>query len=837
MNPLIRKVVFFFVLSFCMAPLISQTPTDREFIQAVKNANYYYSTEDYNRAASLFKILCTKYPENSNLATRLGICYLHVDGKRNEALLLLKKATENVAESEKEFKEFGEKAPPDVYLYLAHAYQINDSLEKSFSLFKEIKNKLKKNDAFKEEYINKQISDCKYAMEMIKKPLTIVSNLFTPWLKEYSGACNPVLSKNDSVFVFTVEQNGKTSIYCSYKQGAWKTPVNITSQLGGYDRLYSNSITGDGSLLVLFMDDGEDGNLYFSQRKDTTWTRIKSFGKQINTIYWESHGFITPDGKTLYFASNRPGGEGELDIWVSEKADDGTWKRPVNCGNVINTPYNENTPFFDPSSNTLLFSSEGHLSMGGYDVLRSTYKNGLWSNPIGIPYAFNNTLENTFFILNNNAPGYITSLYNDKTKSRNIYSIIAKDPTDEITLAKGSVILMDGINLNPDKAQMTLINTKTPTQFQDIPLSDSGTFKFEIKPGDYQLFVSYAGYKTDTIYLNLPLYFSGNYISVIVSLEPEKVFLGDFLSATNILFKFDSFELSDQGKFNLEILKSNLIEYPSLTVNVKGYTDDIGSTEYNKILAEKRAQAVIDYLTSAGISPTRFTKKEFGESNFIEVNNKDGMANPEGRKNSRRASVGIINPQNGIILNQKTYTPEHLRQPYSMKYNIILIKTTEKLPQDYFSNLAMNNMLYVNPVKKDSVFWYVLGIFYNKPDAIEYLSLARDKGLKDAYIINQYDLNNELKSTDTTNSGSKQTIVQKVFTIQLVTSKQPLNMSLIFKKLAGVMEMHGDDGLYKYTYGEYASITEAKTALIPIQESGFKEAVIVEINLLIHKNK
>ena len=67
------------------------------------------------------------------------------------------------------------------------------------------------------------------------------------------------------------------------------------------------------------MDDGGDGNLYFSQRKDTTWTKIKSVGKNINTIYWESHGFITPDGKTMYFASNRPGGEGELDIWYLGK--------------------------------------------------------------------------------------------------------------------------------------------------------------------------------------------------------------------------------------------------------------------------------------------------------------------------------------------------------------------------------------------------------------------------------------------------------------------------------------------------------------------------------------
>ena len=96
-------------------------------------------------------------------------------------------------------------------------------------------------------------------------------------------------------------------------------PVDITKQLGGYDRFYSNSITGDGKQLIIYMDDGGDGNLYYSMRKDTTWTKIKSVGKPINTIYWQSHGFITPDGNTMYFSSNKPGGEGELDIWYSKK--------------------------------------------------------------------------------------------------------------------------------------------------------------------------------------------------------------------------------------------------------------------------------------------------------------------------------------------------------------------------------------------------------------------------------------------------------------------------------------------------------------------------------------
>lgn len=836
MNTFNKKVTFFPVLLFCTAVLNSQSLTNRDFIKAVKNADFYYSIEDYYRAADLFNNLNKEFPENSNLASKLGICYLHIDGKKDEALLLLKKAALNVVQSTKEYNEYGAKAPSDVWLYLAHAYQINDSLTKSISIFNEAKKRLEKNDTYLNEYIDKQIRECKYAMEMRKKPLTIVSDLFAPWLKEFAGACNPVVSKNDSVFIFTLKQNEKTSIYCSYKQGVWKPPVNITSQLGGYDRFYSNSITGDGKLLILFMDDGDDGNLYFSQRKDTTWSKIKSVGKNINTIYWESHGYITPDGKTIFIASNRPGGKGNLDIWVSEKDADGSWKRPENCGGVINTADNENTPFFDPATGTLLFSSMGHLSMGGYDVFRSTYKNGTWTNPIGIPYAFNNTLENTFFILNNTTPGFITSLYDDNTKSRNIYNIVAKDPAEKITTARGSVLLLDGMNINPEKVKIELINKDTPLLINTIPISDSGSFTFEIRSGDYQLFVSHVGYKTDTINLNLPLFFSGNYLAVMVSLIPEKVFSGDFLSATNLLFEFNSYELSEKGILNLEMLIPILQENQELRIDVSGYSDAVGSTEYNRLLSDKRAQAVIDYLVSAGISQNRFSKKAMGNSDFVEVNFKnDGSDNPDGRKSNRRAVIGIVNPKSGLTINKEISSPEHLRQAYSMKYNIILLKTTKKLPQDYFNNLLNESKLFVNPVKIDSVFWYILGVFYNKPEALDYLSLAKNNGFKDASLINQYDLKNELKSAGTPDAGGMKAVIQKVFTIQLKSSEQPLDLTQFFKEIDGVKEIHGNDGMYNYTYGNYDSMSEARAALIPLQESGYKDAVIVEVNMVVFK--
>jgi outer membrane protein OmpA-like peptidoglycan-associated protein/tetratricopeptide (TPR) repeat protein len=836
MKTLIRKT---FILSFLFFPctsLLSQLLSKKEFIRSVQEADIlYYFEEDYDKASVLYESLLNIYPENSNLAAKLGICYLNIDGKNPDALRLLLKASLNIVNDDKEYLEYGEKAPLDTYLYLAIAYHKNDSLQKAVALFNDAKKRLGGTEIFREEYIDMQIRDCRYAIEMKKKPLKIISRLFVPWLTEYPGACNPVVSKNDSVFIFTQRQNGKTQIFFSYKSGTWKRPVNITKQLGGYDRFYSNSITGNGRLLIIYMNDGDDGNLYYSQRTDTNWTKIRSLGKPINTIYWESHGFILPDGRTMYLSSNRPGGEGDLDIWFAEKDDEGNWKQPVNCGNIINTPYNETTPSYDPSSNALLFSSEGHISMGGYDVFRSVNRNGFWTNPVGMPFAFNNPSENVFFILNNNSPGFITSLYNEKNNSRNIYSIVAEDPSEKITMVHGTISFQDGMNVDPNQIRIQISDLRKSTQLLTISLIDSISFKCEVKPGDYQIFVSHPGYKTDTINLNLPLYFSGNYISVSASLIPDKVFAGGFLSIGNILFEFDSYKLTDHARSSLDVLKTILARYPELKIEVAGYTDAKGSTEYNRKLADKRAQAVINYLLSSGLSPSRFAKKAFGESNFAAVNtNRDGSDNPEGRRYNRRVIFGIIDPQTGVIIRQESYTPQHLRQPYTMKYSIVLKKTGENLSNSYFRSLKMSEMLFIRSLKIDSVSLYILGVFYNRNDASKYLSYSKVKGFHDAYIVTQYEVNSASGSLVNPNPKARYIPDKIVYTIQLMATRQPVNLSH-FKGIDGIREIHSEDGYFRYVYGEYGSYTKAKTGLAQFHESQFRDAYIRELNLLIKK--
>jgi outer membrane protein OmpA-like peptidoglycan-associated protein len=475
--------------------------------------------------------------------------------------------------------------------------------------------------------------------------------------------------------------------------------------------------------------------------------------------------------------------------------------------------------------------------MGGYDVFRSIYRNGGWTTPTPMPYAFNNTIDNTFFILNNNAPGFITSYYDNITKTRNIFSIIAEDPSDRITLAVGTVSLQDGMNVIPNQTRIQLADLKKDVPVKEIALADTSSYRFEVKPGDYKVIVSHTGYQTDTINLNVPLYYLSNYISINSSLIPDKVVSGDFLSIKTILFDFDSYKLNDEALSSLEILKSTLNKYPELLIEVAGFTDSKGSSEYNNRLADRRAAEVIKYFTNAGITRSRFVKKAYGESNFAAVNtNLDGTDNPEGRKYNRRVTFGIVDPQTGITLSQETFTPDHLRQPYSMRYSIVLKKTTKKLPVDFFDNLKMTERYFMRTISIDSVTLHIMGVFYNKNDALKYLEYAKGKGYTESYIVTQFEINSLSRSLIDPDSDTRQIVYHKGFTIQLKAARRPINMKE-FKDIAGVREVLTIDGYYRYLCGEYRSFSKAKEELPALKATGFSDAFVRDNDLVDLKKK
>ena len=143
----------------------------------------------------------------------------------------------------------------------------------------------------------------------------------------------------------------------------------------------SISMSWDGYTLFIYRDDKGDGNIYMSTYEDGKWSAAVKLGTEINTKYYENHACLSPDGELLYFVSDRPGGYGNKDIWVSRRLGHNKWSKAVNLGPKINTEYNEESPVILSDGKTLYFSSEGHESMGGYDIFYSLLDNGEWSVP------------------------------------------------------------------------------------------------------------------------------------------------------------------------------------------------------------------------------------------------------------------------------------------------------------------------------------------------------------------------------------------------------------------------------------------------------------------------
>jgi hypothetical protein len=228
-----------------------------------------------------------------------------------------------------------------------------------------------------------------------------------------------------------------------------------------------------------------------------------------------------------------------------------------------------------------------------------------------------------------------------------------------------------------------------------------------------------------------------------------------------------------------------------------------------------------------------FIRKAAGATDFIAMNiNPDGSDNPAGRQFNRRVTMGIVNPQTGITIRQESYTPPQLRYPYSKKYSIVLMKSAEKYFPDYFRDFSMNELLFVRPVQKDSLFLYILGEFSNRSDAESYLVFAREKGFRDGYIIDQYDLAEEPRQLVNISGPVHRSADPGIYTIQLRASVTPLRLSE-FKGLDGVREVKGKDVYYRYVYGEYAGFSKARAVLETVQKSGYMEAFIKEYSLLL----
>jgi hypothetical protein len=212
-------------------------------------------------------------------------------------------------------------------------------------------------------------------------------------------------------------------------------PKNISPALGAGKYVKTSSLSHDGNILLLAMEDPENSDLYLSRFKKGRWSKAEPLPKEINSKWNETNGSFSSDGKILYFTSNRKGGEGDLDIFRSIQQGE-TWSAPQNLGSDVNTPYNEETPFVSVDNSVLYFSSEGHQGMGGFDIYRYDLANP-GSGVVNVGYPVNTTDNNLFYVpFGDGSTAYYAFRGPDSYGGRDIYKVtLIQDEVEEEAVA------------------------------------------------------------------------------------------------------------------------------------------------------------------------------------------------------------------------------------------------------------------------------------------------------------------------------------------------------------------------------------------------------------------
>jgi hypothetical protein len=489
------------ILVFSSFAATAQSNVEMKEIFSEAESSYLF--DEYELANPLYLLLDS--PDNYNIQYKIGTCYLNIPGEKEKAIPYLESAVKHSVYDAKinSFKE--KRAPLDAYFFLGKAFMINNELDKAvttFNKFKTLATETEQKGGMRNlTYIDQQVQACNDAISNQESPLRISKRRLGPGFSQGSINENPAVSFDGNTIVYTERRGILNALMFSKKiRGKWQTPVEITSQLSAGDDCSSCSLNSDGTILFLYKTDNFDGNIYSAEYVNGSWTPISKLNRNINTKYYESHASVSADGTKLYFTSNRNGGQGGLDIYLSEKDVTGDWGPAINLGTSVNTIYNEDTPFITINDSLLYFSSEGHKGMGGFDIYRSKGNGVSWKSPENLGFPVNSTDDDRFFQPFNNDENGFYSITTGYKKKEIFYITLTNQRLNRIYDLSGKYSLKDTImEFNEQNAIFLIDKTTGDTLDTGYPDGVTGQYDFIVAPGRFRLIYTGPGYYPQNI--------------------------------------------------------------------------------------------------------------------------------------------------------------------------------------------------------------------------------------------------------------------------------------------------------------------------------------------------
>ena len=685
MKYLLSALSFSLLLS---GSLNAQDEKPKEVKKSIKKqyteADGYWEDEDYDRALPIYLNL-QNFNSTPFLKYKIGDCFANsiVKQDNKKALKYLKQAADSVSPS-LEFDYYNYKnrlAPIDVYLAFGKILRTNhnfESAQDNFSKYQEgYGDQLPESE---KEIVAREIKICETAKLLIANPVDINVTSLGSNINSKFPEFAPVLSADEKTLIYTsrrprskkkTEKVGKETskiikiltsdenkeldprdhayyedIYMSKKgkDGKWGKPKLINEiNTPGHEASIGLSVDGQ-QLLIYSSQEDKNGDIYYSKLEGSTWTKPLPFDA-LNSKASETHACFSANGKAIYFTSNRKGGYGNYDIYRVVQLPNGEWSLPQNLGPKINTARSDRAPFIHPDGVSLFFSSEGHETMGGFDIFQSTLdENDVWSDPENIGYPINTTEDDVFYVTSVDGKRSYYSSQKQEGTGKDIYLIeLPKIDVNPLTVISGTFSLGDKDGTVTDDAQIIVTDNETRSVVGVYkPNKKTGKYLIVLTPGkNYNVTYEAKGYLFKSENLLIPKSSAFSSIKKEINLSPIKA--NESIVLNNVFFEFNSASLSNDSKIELDKLFSLLANNPTINVEIQGHTDSKGKNSYNKTLSQNRAESVKSYVTKKGISDKRVKANGYGEKNPIALNkNKDGSDNEEGRALNRRIELKII---------------------------------------------------------------------------------------------------------------------------------------------------------------------------------------------------
>ena len=659
-----------YALPLCLALTIATAQAgsgNGDAKKTFEKAEQLFANENFAAALPLYLKLDSADRSNANLAFRIGVCYLNSPINKQNAVPYLERAAGQVSEKYKEgsFKE--KNAPVTAYNYLARAYHLDYQFDRAITTFEKFKGYLGDGDAAMLKDVNRQVEMCNNGKEFVASPVSMRVDIIGGGINSQYPEHSPVITADESTIIFTSRRPNTTGgkidpndgmyfedIYIATRNedNSWTEPRNIGSPINTEGNDATVGISVDGQKLFIYKDDKGDGNIYFSNLVGDRWAEPQKLNEFVNSKSWEGNASLSADGNLLYYSSEREGGLGGKDIYMSRKLPNGDWGKPINMGPKVNTAYDDDAPYIHPDGVTLYFSSKGHKSMGGFDIFQSTFypDENLWSEPVNMGYPVNSTDDDIFYMPTaDNKRAYYSSFKKEGQGEKDIYLITLPEKTETpLTVYRGKLVsIYGGV---PENAMITVTDNETGELVGTYtPNASTGAYLFILQPGkNYNI-----SYEADDFLFsseNFNVSDSSAYAVINKPVELQPIKAGQKITLKNIFFKSGQSELDPTSRTELGKLIKLMKKLPDLVVEIGGHTDSQGGDDLNQRLSQKRAESVVKYLIENGIDKRRLRAIGYGETQPIALNtNTDGSWNKQGMAMNRRFEFKILSTTGELL--------------------------------------------------------------------------------------------------------------------------------------------------------------------------------------------